>query len=252
MIEPGPVIPQPPTEPNAPPPGQGRASDPLPFDTLDDNVRGRPITAAADGFGQLWRNRYRIRLAGLDTTAAELVQYWRTEFGHFWPEGNIFYRPVNGLEEGEVALFDLAMPFGTRLTTGIVVADVQPASFTFLTSRGHTFAGRITFSGEAADGDLVAQVESVVRATDPIYEVGLPLGGRARDDRFWEQALRNLAAHLGLRAEPETTRELLDRRRRWRNAGNIRDNAYLHTAAAMLLRPFRFALARLTGKGRAS
>jgi hypothetical protein len=247
MIEPGPVIPQRPTEPNAPPPGQGRSSDPLAIETLLDNVRGRAVTRQEDGFGKLWRNRYRIRLAGLDMGLDELVQYWRAEFGHLWPEGNIFYRPAGGLEEGEVAVFDLAMPFGTRLGTGVVVADVKPASFTYLTSRGHTFAGRITFSAEAAADGIVAQVESVVRANDPIYEIGLPLGGRVRDDRFWEQTLRNLSAHLGARAEPETTRELLDGHRHWRNATNIRDNAYLHTAAKTLARPFRLAARRLGG-----
>jgi hypothetical protein len=252
MIEPGPVIPQPPTKPNAPPPGQGRGSAPLPADTLEHNVRGRPITGADDGFGQLWRSRYRIHLAGVAMTPVELARYWRAEFGHFWPEGNVFYRPVSGLEEGEVALFDLSMPLGTHLSTGIVVADVTPTSFTYLTSRGHAFAGCITFSAEESATGPVAQVESVVRATDPIYELGLPLGGRARDDGFWEQALRNLSAHLGVRAEPETTLDLLDRHRRWRNAGNIRDNAYLHTAVAMLVRPFRFALARIAGKGEAS
>jgi hypothetical protein len=55
-----------------------------------------------------------------------------------------------------------------------------------------------------------------------------------------------------VRAEPETTVTLLDRHRLWRNAGNIRDNAYLHTAGAMLARPFRIAVARLSGRGGAT
>jgi hypothetical protein len=249
MIEPGPVVPQLPTAPSEPVPGQGTGSDLLPMDTLDDNVRGRPLTPPEAGFGKLWRKRYWVRLPGVDMTPEALVQYWRTEFGHVWPTGNAFYRPVNGLEEGEVALFDLSMPLGARLSTGVVVVDVEPTSFAFQTSRGHTFAGRITFSARDDDGVLVAQVESEIRASDPLYELGLPIGGHAREDGFWMQTLRNLAAHLGLTAEPEMTMTQLDGHRKWRNAANIRDNAFLHTAATMLVRPFRFALARLGAKG---
>jgi hypothetical protein len=251
MIEPGPVIAQEPTAPSAPVPGQGTGSDPLPLDTLEANVRGRAITGPDDGFGKLWRKRYRIRLGGVDMDPVELVQIWRAEFGHFWPDGNAFYRPIAGLDEGEVALFDLSMPMGTRLGTGVVVADVAPTSFTFLTSRGHSFAGRITFSAEAGDAP-VAQVESVIRANDPIYELGLPIGGHRREDEFWLQTLRNLAAHLGASGEPEMSMTLLDGHRKWRNVGNLRDNAFVHTAVKTLARPLRLAIERLAGRGGAS
>jgi hypothetical protein len=248
MIQPGPVTPQEPTAPSAAVPGQGTGSDPLPMETLEHNVRGRPVSRPDDGFGRLWRKRYRVRLAGVAMTPVEVVRFWREEFGRVWPVGNVFYRPAGGLEKGEVAMLDLSMPARTRLGTGVVVADVRPESFTFLTSRGHMFAGRITFSAEEATDGLVAAVESELRANDPIYEIGLPFGGHALEDAFWTQTLRNLAAHLGVRAEPETTSTLEDRRRQWRNAGNIRDNAYLHTAARVLTRPFRFALGRLRTK----
>ena len=249
MIEPGPVVPQLPDASSAPVPGQGTGSDPLPTDILDDNVRGRPRTPPEAGFGKLWRKRYWIRLPEVDLTPEDLIQFWRSEFGHIWPKGNAFYRPVEGLEVGEVALFDLSLPLGGRVSTGVVVVDVQPASFAFQTTRGHTFAGSITFSAKIDDGVLVAQVESEIRASDPIYELGLPLGGHDREDQFWLQTLRNLAAHLGATAEPEKTMTELDAHRRWRNAGNIRDNAVLHTAARMVARPFRFALARFGAKG---
>ncbi len=248
MIEPGPVVPQLPTAPSAAIPGQGTGSDLLPMESLDGNVRGRPLTPPEAGFGKLWRKRYWIRLHGVDLTPEALIRYWREEFGHVWPVGNAFYRPVTGLEEGEVALFDLSMPLGARLSTGVVVADVQPTSFSFLTSRGHTFAGRITFSAREDDSELVAQVESEIRASDPLYELGLPIGGHAQEDAFWQQTLRNLAAHLGVTAEPEMTMTQLDGHRLWRNAGNLRDNAFLHTAAKMLVRPFRLVTRRLAGE----
>lgn len=252
MIEPGPVVPQPPADPNKPASGQGPVSDPLPADTLRSNAQGRPITGPEDGFGKLWRKHYHVRLPGVQMTPTELIEYWRQEFGHIWPEGNVFYRPVAGLEEGEVALADLAMPAGTRLSSGVVVEDTEPTSFAFLTVRGHTFAGRITFSAVTVADDLVVRVESVVRAGDPLYEIGLPLGGHAREDEFWLQTLRNLAMRLGVRAEPEMSMTLLDGHRKWGNAANVRDNAYLRTAASLLSRPFRLVSGRLARKGGSS
>ena len=133
-----------------------------------------------------------------------------------------------------------------------MVDEVEPTSFTFITPRGHTFAGRITFSAVTVADDLVARVESVVRAGDPIYELGLPFGGHAREDAFWKQTLRNLAAHLGVLGEPEMSMTLLDGHRLWRNAGNIRDNAYLRTAASLIARPVRLVSERLGGKDRPS
>ena len=36
-----------------------------------------------------------------------------------------------------------------------------------------------------------------MRASDPIYELGLALGGHRQEDRFWQHTLTQLAAHFG-------------------------------------------------------
>ena len=234
-------------------PDAGETSQPLPQDSLDINVEGREPTAPDDGFGQLWRKRHRVRLLGANVSPEEVIRVWRERFGEFWPEGNEFYRPLTGLEPGEVALIDLEMPSGSRLSTGIIVVDVKPTSFTFVTPQGHTFAGYVTFSSYYDEaGTTIAQVEILMRASDPFFELGLPIGGHKREDQFWEGTLSKLAAHFGVDEEPEMLVLRLDSRRKWRNAVNIVHNSYLHTAFYMATRPLRRLIGKLIGQGRTS
>jgi hypothetical protein len=232
--------------------GPEDAAQPLPSDALPVHVDGQRHVESEDGFGQLWRKRYRVRLAGANVTPVAVIQTWRARFGEFWPVGNRFYRPLTGLQPGEVALLDLAMPAGTRLSTGIVVVDVSDTAFTFATVPGHTFAGRITFSAHVDAGATVAQVEMLMRASDPLYELSLPLGGHRRDDRFWQTTLTNLAAQVGVSAEPETVKERVDRHRRWRNATNIVHNAFIRTTVSVITRPFRRLAGRLRSRSEAA
>jgi hypothetical protein len=221
------------------------ASDPLPPEAFPVTVEGQEVSQADDGFGQLWRKRYRVPLIGANVPPAEVVLIWRERFGEFWPTGNRFYRPLYGLERGEVALIDLAMPVGTRLSTGVVVLEVRDTSFSFATAPGHTFAGTITFSAYPAASETVAQVEMLLRASDPLFELALPLGGHRRDDRFWQATLQNLAAHFGVTAEPDTFKQCVDLHRHWRKAGNIVRNSYMKTAVHLITLPFRRLILRL-------
>ena len=67
-----------------------------------------------------------------------------------------------------------------------------------MTPQGHMFAGWITFSATERDGETVAQAQVLMRASDPIFELGLTLGGHRQEDKFWDHTLRSLAAHLGV------------------------------------------------------
>lgn len=231
--------------PEDPPPGDDASSpDPLPSDALDINVKGRELAGPEAGFGQLWRKRYWVDLAGCGETAAEVIDTWRERYGEFWPEGNQFYQPVEGLKTGATALGDLEMPGKTRLSTGVVVVSVTETSFTFQTPAGHTFAGYITFSARDGAAGPVAQVEIVMRASDPLYEIAMPINGHKREDEFWKKTLRSLAEAFGVDGTPDLEAVCLDKRRHWRNARNITNNAYLHTLFYMATRPIR----RLAGK----
>lgn len=227
-------------------------SDPLPRETMKENIEGRSITGPDDGFGKLWRKRYWVRLAGSTVTPAELIETWKTRYTEFWPKGSRLYQPPDGLHQGDVAPADLAMIGGTRIGTGIVVTDERDTSFTFTTLRGHMLAGTITFASSEEGGVTVAQVETVMRATDPLYEIGMYLGGHPYENRFWKASLTALAKHFGVEAQPEMSDECLDKRRQWRNAGNIVHNAFLHTAASLVARSFRRLAGSLRSRGRST
>lgn len=224
-------------------------SDPLPQEALDENVEGRRVTGVEDGFGKLWCKRYWIRLEGASVTPEELIEVWKKRYTEFWPKGSHLYQPADGLDVGDIAAADLAMIGGTRVGTGIAVINVTDTSFTFATLEGHTFAGTITFSAVEEDGATVARVEVVMRPSDPIYEIGMPLGGHQHENKFWAASLRALAKYFGVEAEPDMEMDVLESRRQWRNVTNVRDNAFLHTAFTVITRPIRLVVDRLRARG---
>ena len=83
-----------------------------------------------------------------------------------------------------------------KLSTGVMVLYADDESFTLMTPQGHMFAGWITFSASERDGETVAQAQVLVRAADPIFELGLALGGHHQEDLFWQHTLRAVAAAL--------------------------------------------------------
>lgn len=227
-------------------------SDPLPAEALVENVEGRRVTGVEDGFGKLWCKRYWIRLEGASVTPEEVIGVWKKRYTEFWPKGSHLYQPPEGLSTGDVAAADLAMIGGTRVGTGIIVINDTETSFTFATLQGHTFAGTITFSAVEENGATVARVEVVMRPSDPIYEIGMPLGGHQHENKFWQASLRALAEYLGVEAEPGMEMEVLNPKRRWRNATNIRYNAFLHTALTVITRPIRLVVDRLRARGQST
>ena len=101
------------------------------------------------------------------------------------------------------------------------------------------FAGWITFSAFEDEGDTVAQAQVLMRASDPLYELGLTFGGHRAEDLFWEHTMRSLAAHFGIEGQPETQVVCLDRRRQWSRARNVFDNAAIRSGAYALGAPAR-------------
>ena len=54
------------------------------------NIQGRQAIGALQGFGQLWKKTYQVRLAGLQISASQVMQAWKENFPRFQPEGNRF------------------------------------------------------------------------------------------------------------------------------------------------------------------
>ena len=210
----------------------------VPAEAINRNVEGRRLVGPVQGFGKMWQKTFQVRIPADRVSPTDLVAIWKARFPEFWPQDQRFYGPLTGLAPGEVAVINMNAG-GVRLSTGVMVLYADDESFTLMTPEGHMFAGWITFSA-AGDGEAtVAQAQLLIRANDPLYEVGLTLGGHRQENAFWEHTLRSLAAHFGEQAEVDTKVVCVDRRRQWGKAGNIRHNAAIRSSGYMMTAPLR-------------
>lgn len=202
-----------------------------------NNVDGRSAVGPLQGFGKMWQKTYRLNLVGCSATPVEVIKAWKENFPSFWPRGNRFYVPLTGIEPGEVALLTVRAG-GIPLSTGVLVLYADDESFTLMTPQGHMFAGWITFSSFVDKEVTVAQAQVLMRANDPIYELGLTFGGHRAEDKFWSQTLRAVGKHFEVTNQPVSTEVVcVDPRLRWSYAGNIVHNAAIRTT---LLGPTRW------------
>lgn len=212
-----------------------------PSAALSMNVQGRRVVGPIQGFGQLWQKTFRVRLSGADIAPAEVIRIWKEHYSTFWPAGSHFYAPLAGIAPGEVALISLsALPGPVRLSTGVMVLYADEESFTLMTPEGHVIAGWITFSASVENGETVVQVQALERTNDPVYEIGALLIGHRINNRFWEQTLRNLAAHFGVEAQVQSQIVCVDRGWQWSRAGNVWRNAAIRSGVYQALTPVRW------------
>lgn len=206
-----------------------------------NNVDGRSAVGPLQGFGKMWQKTYRLKLVGCDATPQEVIATWKENFPRFWPRGNRFYVPLTGITPGEVAMLTVR-PGGMPLSTGVLVLYADDESFTLMTPQGHMFAGWITFSAFQQGDVVIAQAQVLMRANDPIYELGLTLGGHRAEDKFWAQTLKALGAHLNVTSQAVEKEVIcVDPRLRWSYAGNIVHNAAIRTTLLGPTRWFRRA-----------
>ncbi len=233
--------------------GTGRLSvTSAPEGATNLNVEGRMVVSPIQGFGKMWQKTYRVRLTGADTTPTTVIREWKANFPRFWPSGNRFYGPITGIAPGEVGLIDLTLPGKVKLSTGVLVLYADDESFTLMTPQGHVFAGWITFRAFEESDAIVVEAQVLMRANDPVYEMGLLLGGHQQEDKFWQHTLTQVAAHFGVTGEVETKTVCIDSRRQWNKAGNIWHNASIRTGLYEMTLPPRLvyrAMRRATGSG---
>jgi hypothetical protein len=213
------------------------------------NVTGRRPTAPMNGFGRMWQKTYRTSLGDAKISPSEVIAAWKEHFPEFWPAGNRFFAPLAGIAPGEVAALDLSMPGGLKLSTGVLVLFADEESFTLMTPEGHMFAGWITFSSFVEDGETCAQAQVLMRASDPLYELGMTLGGHRQEDAHWLHTLASLSAHFGVTTQVSAQTICVDRKRQWSRAGNVWHNAGIRSGIHMTGAPIRM-LRRLTRRGR--
>ncbi len=195
-------------------------------------VEGKELLGPIQGFGKMWQKTYRVHLDGATVEPTDLIREWKANFPQFWPKGGQFYAPLTGINPGEIALIRASVAGGIKLSTGVMVLYSDDEAFTLMTPQGHMFAGWITFSSYESAGRTVAQVQVLMRTQDPLSELGASLGGHSQENRFWQQTLRNLAAHFGVDGKVETQVVCVDRKRQWSKAGNIKHSAAIRNGLA--------------------
>ncbi|HEX2756301.1 MAG TPA: hypothetical protein VHM48_12605 [Candidatus Limnocylindrales bacterium] len=208
-----------------------------------DTVTGKRVAGPIQGFGQMWQKTFRVRMDGVDVAPDTVISHWKAEFPTFWPKGATFYAPLSGISPGEVALLEVPPIPGSpiKMSTGVLVIYADHESFTFMTPEGHALSAWITFSATRDDQGTTAQVQALERTSDPLIEISYLLGANRMNDRFWEQTLENLARSIGV-ANPTvtSTKVCVDRRRQWRQVGNVRNSPALSMALGTVMAPVRW------------
>jgi len=85
-------------------------------------------------------------------------------------------------------------------------------------------------------------VQELTRASDPLWELAMmtPVLGERMQNDIWRQTLRNLAGRFGVDAPAVDSRIVcVDKRRQWKNARNIWQNAGVRSGLTAPLRLFR-------------
>ena len=98
-------------------------------------------------------------------------------------------------------------------------------SFTVMTAEGLPEAGWNTFSAHEEDGATVVQIQSLARASDPIYEIGFRMFGSTEQERIWTHVLTSLAVRFGVDARVELRKACVDPKLQWSRVGNLARNA---------------------------
>ena len=211
----------------------------VPDGAVNLNVEGRRLASPIQGFGKMWQKTYQVRVPADQASPTHLIATWKENFREFWPEGNHFYGALTGIAPGDVALLNMTLPGRMKLSTGVMVLYADDESFTLMTPQGHMFAGWITFSASEEEDDTVAQAQVLMRASDPIFEMGLTMGGHKQEDRFWQHTLTSLAAHFGHEGEVDTKVVCVDKKRQWSKWTNVWHSAAIRSTLYTMGAPGR-------------
>ncbi len=212
------------------------------------NVEGRRTAGALQGFGQLWQKTYRVRLTGVDKAPDEVMKVWKGNFPKYQPPENRFYPPMTGIQPGEVLFIEGKVPAfpGSPsimpMASGVMVLYADETMFTVMTPEGFPESGWNTFSVLDEDGVLVVQIQSMCRATDPLYEFYFRiLGSSAQQENTWVHVLTSLAADFGVKGQVSIAKTCVDDKIQWSYAKNIWQNAGIRTVFYKLGAPLRWA-----------
>jgi hypothetical protein len=205
------------------------------------------LNGVLQGFGQLWERTYRVRLEGSQLSLSDVVSHWKAHFAEFWPARNTFFGSAENMQPGEVGVINLSPGGGpVKLTTGVMVIYSDDTSFMFGVPEGHMYGGWNTFSAFVEGGATYAQVQVLIRTSDPAWEIVMRLFAFKAEDAFWRETLRTMASYFGV-ADPrvEQSLVLLDSSVQLSRALNTWRNAAMWSGLYTAVAPVRWAAHKL-------
>jgi len=224
------------------------AVEEVPDGAVNLNVDGRQVVGPLQGFGQLWQKTYKVRLNNSDATPAEVIKVWKEKLPEFMPDNSRFYPSLTGVAPGEVLIINATIPGipgGMPVSTGVMILYADDESFTVMTPEGHPESGFNTFSAYEVEGTTVAQIQSLARANDPVYEFGFRfMGGSAQQEQIWDYVLTELATKFDVNAQVQMDKTCVDSRLQWSEATNVWHNAVIRTTLSAPVRSMRRVLGR--------
>jgi hypothetical protein len=211
------------------------------------NINDRGVVGPLQGFGPMWQRNYRVRLSGARVRPQEVVKDWKENFAVFQPPQNHFYPPLAGVRPGEVVFIETNLPLAPGMPgiipmkSGVMILYCDDEMFTVMTPEGFPISGWNTFSAYEEDGATVAQIQGLIRTSDPIYEFGFRfMGGEAEEDRTWHYVLQKLAERWGVNGQVQFYKILVDPKIQWKYARNVWKNAAIRSFFYLLTAPFRW------------
>jgi hypothetical protein len=217
----------------------------VPAGAINLNVTGHRLAGPVQGLGPMWRKVYRLRLLGVQATPLDVVRVWKERFPELQPPQNRFYPSLAGVVPGEIVLLNASMR-SLPVDSGVLVLYADDESFTLMTPEGCPEAGWITCSAYRDCDTTVAEVQTIGRSADPVFEFGFRyLGGAKEQEKIWAHVLRSLATALGGSGVVEMQKTCLDPHFQWARIGNVRRNATIWSVLYALAAPARW-ITRLT------
>jgi anti-anti-sigma factor len=208
----------------------------MPPQAINRNIDGLRAVGPLQGFGQLWQKTYRLTIDQPGLTPQKAVKVLKQNLPAFQPPYNRFYPSKSGIAPGEVVAIDSSTP-GGPVSTGVLILYADDVSFTFMTPQGHPESGWVTFSAFEANGKIVAQIQGLARANDPVYEAAFRTVGSKMQVNIWKHVLTSLAEYLEIPANVTVEPVCIDKHLHWSQAGNVWYNAQIRTIFYM---PFRW------------
>ena len=191
------------------------------------------------GFGKMWQKTYRLTVPG-DITPQQAIATWKAHFPEFWPKGNRFAGALTGISPGDVALLDLAIGGGVKLSTGVFVLYADEESFTLMTPQGHMFAGWITFSAERDAARHSRPGAGADAGQRPALRAGHDVRRAPEGRRVLGRDADRAGRATWARRRPGRPpgRVCVDSKRQWHNAGNVWHNSMIRSVLQTVAAPF--------------